>query len=288
MSKDTLHRFIFDGHPVRGDMVSLDGVWQEVQARKRYPEPVRELLGQMLAAAALLSATIKIDGGISLQIQGTGPITLLVADATSARTLRGVARWRGEVPEHNFRALVGDGRLVITIDPGKGRERYQGIVELTGESLADSIIGYLERSEQLATRLQLVSDHQRAAGLLLQKLPGEADEDHDAWNRITTLAQTLTAEELLGLDAQEVLHRLFHEESLRLFDPEKVRFHCDCSRERVAEMLRTLGREEVDSIIAERRVVEVDCQFCNASYRFDAVDAEQLWHDSRQAPDATQ
>lgn len=293
MSADTLNRFLFPVASVRGELVHLDESWRAVLERHAYPETVRNQLGQMMVASALLTATIKISGSIIMQVQGDGPITLLVvecrpknlseeseADAgeewRSRYELRGMAQWNGEVPAGDLATTFGTGRLVITIDPGPGMERYQGIVELTGTTLAEAIDGYLERSEQLPTRMWLAADGKQAAGLLLQRLPGsEVDEEH--WHRLTTLAATITDKELLELEGREVLHRLFHEEDLQLFPAEPVRFHCSCSRERVANLLRGMGADEIHDIVRTEGAVDVNCEFCNMHYRFDAVDAEQLF-----------
>lgn len=276
---DTLQRFLFDELAVRGELVHLDASWKAITEHKDYPEPVRRLLGEALAATLLLSATLKFKGSLTLQLTGNGPVSMLVVEATATRTLRGIAHWQGEVPEKGLQAMLGKGGLVITIDPGEGRERYQGIVELSGDSLADALDNYLERSEQLATRMWLSVQGGRVAGLLLQKLPSESP-DEDGWNRVTQLGQTVTSGELLELEPMEVIHRLFHEEDVRVFESEPVSFRCTCSRERVANALRSLGHAEVMAIIAEQEMVEVNCEFCNRSYRFDAVDAEQLFSEN--------
>lgn len=274
--RDTLHRFLIERTNVRGEWVHLDATWQAVLARAEYPPAVRRELGEALAAAALLVATIKLKGSLILQINGDGPLSLVVVQAGGQKTLRGLARWSGQVPEGSLKDKFGRGRIVITIDPGEGMDRYQGVVGLSGERLADALAEYFERSEQLPTRLWLAADARRAGGLLLQSLPGE-QRDADAWNRAVTLAETVTAEELLDLDAEQVLHRLYHEEDVRLFEREPVSFRCSCSRERVEGMLRGLGLDELHAILEERGVVEVGCEFCNATYRFDAVDVEQLF-----------
>jgi molecular chaperone Hsp33 len=274
---DTLQRFLFENAPVRGEVVHLDATWTALLERHDYPAPVQGLLGEMMAACALLAATIKFQGAITMQVQSEGPVTLMVVECTGERTLRGMAHWEGEVPAENIAAQFGEGRLVITIDPGEGGERYQGIVELRGERLADALDGYLERSEQLSTRLWLAADDNRAAGMLLQKLPDRETPDADAWDRFLTLGATLTEKELLSLPSREVVHRLFHEEDLRLFEPQALSFRCSCSRQRVADTLRGLGREEVMDILEEQGSVLVQCEFCNQRYEFDAVDAEQIF-----------
>lgn len=282
--KDTLQRFLFEQANVRGELVQLEDSWRAVLERHDYPVPVRQMLGQALVAANLLAATMKFEGSITLQIRGDGPISLLIADCSpqsrpgedqSAYHIRGMASWQGEVPDGDLAGRFGSGQLAITIDPGTGGKRYQGIVVLSGNSLADAIDDYLERSEQLPTRMWLAVDGSQAAGLLLQRLPGNGDNDD--WQRLTMLAGTITDEELLGLPGERILHRLFHEEDRRLFDLQPIAFHCHCSRERLANALRSLGHTEVTAIIAEQGQIEADCQFCNQRYLFDAVDVEQIF-----------
>ncbi len=274
---DTLRRFIFDKLPVQGRHVHLDATWRAALERQDYPAPVRELLGETMAAAALLSATLKFDGKMTLQLQGTGPVHLLVVQCTSGLNLRGLARWSGEVPASGFRELVGDGRLAMTIEQDQKTERYQSIVPLEGETLAASLEQYFVRSEQLATRLWLKAGDGSATGMLLQMLPDRDPGAGDGWNRVTILGDTVKAAELEQLSAQELLHRLYHEEDVRLFDGAPVAFRCQCSRERIEGTLRGLGSAEVHSILAERGSVEVDCEFCGKHYVFDAVDVESLF-----------
>lgn len=277
--KDSLQRFLFEDANVRGELVHLDAAWHEVLQRSEYPEPVRDLLGEMMAAAVLLSATIKFEGSMTLQVQGGGPVSLMVVECTHQYALRGLAHWDEEAlgeAGDGLEALLGDGRLAITVDPGAGRERYQGIVALEGSSLSEALDAYLARSEQLDTRLWLAADGASAAGLLLQRLPGE-QPDADAWNRVTRLGETVTDRELIDLPAGEVMHRLFHEEDVRVFESQAVSFRCSCSRERVANMLRSLGPEEVHDVLEEQGAVEVACEFCNQRYDFDRVDVEQLF-----------
>ena len=273
---DSLQRFIFEGAPVRGELVHLDATWRAVLERHDYPAALRGVLGELMAAAALLSATLKFDGSLILQVQGSGAVKLIVVECTSEQTMRATAKWEGEL-SGSFRALVGDGRFVITIAPDDVTQTYQGIVELTGDSVAQVLEHYMGTSEQLETRMWLASDGEQAAGMLLQRVPGPAGDDDDAWNRAVTLGDTVRGEELLALPGPQVIRRLYHEEDIRVFDPRVVSFRCSCSRERVVNMLRMLGHEEVKSIIAERGAVEVNCEFCNRHYGFDTVDAEQIF-----------
>ena len=274
---DSLQRFLLESTPVRGEIVHLDATWRAVLERRSYPAPLQSLLGDMMAAAALLSAILKFEGSLIMQMQGNGPVQLLVVEATSEHTLRATAKWEGELSQGNVTALLGAGRFVISIVPNGGKQTYQGIVAIEGDSIAQVLEHYMAKSEQLETRLWLASDSQQAAGMLLQKLPATPTQDADAWNRATQLGETIRSEELLSLPAREIIHRLYHEEDVRVFESRPVAFRCSCSRERVTSMLRLLGHDEVKSIIAERKTVEVDCEFCGRHYTFDTVDAEQVF-----------
>lgn len=276
-TQDQLYRFVFESLDIRGEIVQMDASWKAVLERYAYPAAVAEQLGQAMAAVILLSATIKYDGSLILQSQGNGPLRTLVAQATRQRTVRGLARWEGELPEGNLATLYGVGQMMLTVVNRNG-ERYQGIVGLEGENLAEALEGYFNNSEQLATRFWLVADGERAAGLFLQQLPSELDRQAE-WQRIGMLAETVTRDELLNLPVQTLLHRLFHEEQVRLFEPEPVAFRCSCSRERIADSLRAMGRVELLSILEEQGAIKVDCDFCNKHYRFDAIDTEQLFID---------
>lgn len=272
---DSLHRFLFDAFPVRGELVRLDATWREVLSRYDYPPAVRTLLGETLCAAALLAATIKFRGHLTIQLHGDGALTLLVVQCTSELHLRGLARWEGD-GEQPAAKLLGAGRLVITIEPDDGGERYQGIVPADHGSIAGIIEAYFERSEQLPTRLWLDTGADNAAGLLLQRLPGESD-DADAWNRACHLAATVTGEELRELPAEQLLQRLFHEETVRLFESHPVSFRCGCSRERIEGVIRGLGVEEARSILQEQGAIRMACEFCNRRYELDAVDVAGLF-----------
>ncbi len=274
---DSLQRFLFEGAPVRGEIAHLDATWRAVLERHEFPESLRSAMGELMAAAALLSATIKFTGSLIMQVQGTGPVKLIVVECTSEQTMRATAKWDGELPIGTFRELVGNGRFVITIAPTDVKQTYQGIVALEGDSVAAVLEHYMATSEQLDTRLWLASDNQQAGGMLLQRLPGGGGSDPDAWNRAVKLSETVTAQELLKLPARQIIRRLYHEEDIRVFEARVVSFRCSCSRERVVNMLRLLGREEVKSILEERGAVEVNCEFCNRHYSFDPVDAEQVF-----------
>lgn len=284
---DTLQRFLFEGAPIRGEVAHLDATWRAVLERHEYPPVLRTILGELMAAGALLAATLKFEGSIILQLQGKGPVQLIVVECTSEQTLRATAKWGGELDENaGLGALLGEGRFVITLAPGEGKQTYQGIVDIDPSGVAASLEHYMQTSEQLDTRLWLAAGEGHAAGLLLQKLPAQEEPDEDSWNRATRLAETLTDPELLTLPARKLLHRLYHQEDIRLFEPRPVSFRCSCSSERVDSMLRMLGLAEVRSILAEREKVEVTCEFCNRAYHYDSVDAEQLFAAAVPAPTA--
>lgn len=309
-----LHKFLFDGLPVRGMLVRLTDAWREVLSRREpgqeYPPELRDLLGQMSAAAVLMQANIKFNGAVVLQIFGDGPVKVAVAEVQPDLAFRTTAKCVGEVaPGATLEAMVnvnGQGRCAITLDPKDklpGQQPYQGVVPLHGDQreplqkVSEVLEHYMLQSEQLDTKLVLAANGEIAAGLLIQRLPvegegnleGKKNEDDiglsDAFNRIAILAGTLTAEELLTLDADTILRRLFWEEQVTRFEPRAPRFACTCSRERVGQMLLGLGRDEVDSVIAERGDVEIGCDFCGRHYRFDAVDVGALFTPAGQQPE---
>lgn len=288
---DSMQRFILEDTCVRGQWVQLDATWRAVLERHEFPPDLRRVLGELMAAASLLSSTLKFSGALVLQVQGNGPVRLVVVECTSEQTLRATAKWSG-TPAGSFRELVGpDGRCAITIAQEDARQNYQGIVELRGDTVAQVLEHYMATSEQLETRLWLACDERRCAGLMLQRMPvtqGQAIADPDAWERASRLAETVTEPELLQLDSTRLLHRLYHQETVRVFEPGVLSFRCSCTRERVANMLRMLGPVEVRSILDERPEIEVHCEFCNRRYAFDRVDAEQLFAASHlSAPGST-
>jgi len=273
--RDSLHRFIIENSRVRGELVQLDASWKAILERNEYPAVVKKQLGDAVAAVALLSATIKYKGKIIMQIRGDGPLHLLVVQATSDNTVRGIARWQTEVPEGTLKEMFGNATMVITIEPEVG-EPYQGIIELKGDALSNGIEAYFQQSEQLPTRLWLASDDDACAGFLLQELPGDEENSPD-WEHHEHLAATVKEQELLSLQAKELLHRLYHEENVRLFDSEVFSFRCGCSRERIDAMLMSLGYAEVKETVEQEGKVAVDCEFCNAHYDYDVVDVEKLF-----------
>lgn len=311
-----LHKFIFEGLPVRGSLVRLTDSWQEILHRRlansetgAYPLEVASLLGQMTAAAVLMHSNIKFNGALVLQIFGSGPLKLAVAEVQADLSFRSTAKTIGDIPQGAGLASMVNvnnlGKCAITLDPKDrfpGQQPYQGVVPLFDDhkrpiaSLSEVLEHYMLQSEQLDTKLILASNAQTAAGLLIQRLPVQGagnllakatmlDEDeigrNEDYKRISMLAATLTETELLTLEPQDIMHRLFWEEPLMRFEPFKgstaPRFVCSCSRERVTKMIQGLGQEEADSILQEREDIEVGCDFCGRQYRFDAVDAAQIF-----------
>jgi molecular chaperone Hsp33 len=288
--RDCLHRFVFEHYPIRGHLVHLDASWRALIEHREYPDAIRGVLGEAVAASLLLAATIKFDGVLSLQLRGDGFVHLMLAQCTSGLGVRGLARYQepaaggGEGgPRSGINDLIGAGNLTVTLETDDGAQRYQGIVPISGARLADSLQTYFENSEQLPTRLWLYADGQGASGMLLQRLPGGAERADaaavdDTWRRVQLIGDTLTSEELRTLTDAQILHRLFNEDDLRLFEPSPVYFRCRCSRERVAGMLQGLGEDETRAILAERGEVEVRCDFCNRAYVFDAVDVGRVFN----------
>ncbi|MBB3193439.1 Hsp33 family molecular chaperone HslO [Roseateles terrae] len=313
-----LHKFLFEGLPVRGMLVRLDSSWKELLSRRKEPLPsaVRDLVGQMAAAGVLMQANIKFSGALIFQVMGDGPLKLAVAEVQPDMSFRATAKTRDDVPDdatlQQMLNAHGQGRCAITLDPKDrlpGQQPYQGLVSLVGpegeplNKLSDVLQHYMRQSEQLDSTLVLAANDQRAAGLLIQRLPIEGEGNleagassgverelmEDAYNRISMLAATLTNEELLTLDSDTILRRLFWEENVRRFEPQTPHFACTCSRERVGRMLLGLGRKEVDEILAELGGVEIGCEFCGNHYKFDAVDVGELFTDpQKQAPGSEQ
>ena len=278
MSTDTLRRFILELPQIRGSWVHLDQTWQTMLACAAYPQPVQTILGEALTAAVLLATTIKYKGSLILQIRGDGPIHLLVIQVTDQGKVRGLARWSKEPDSKQLAAIFGQGHMAITLQNDQTNERYQSIIPLEGDSLSAALEAYFLRSEQLATRLWLSSNNRIAAGLLIQRLPQTLSTEED-WQRASTLLDTTTSKELLHLEPEDLLYRLFHEEQPRLFEEKPIEFVCTCSVEKVETMLRSLGEAEVQSIIQEQGSIDVTCEFCNTDYRLDAIDAERLFKD---------
>lgn len=289
---DSLKKYLFADRSVRIESVALTQTWRAAQAHHNYPEPIASLLGELVAAAVLLAANLKFDGSLLLQLQGDGAIALMVAECRADLSVRATVKLRDRpLPaSSDLQSLLnphGTARFIVVLDPPKntpGRQAYQGIVPLEGDSISAALEQYMLRSEQLQTRIWLAANHHKSAGLLLQRMPGsgginQTDEGsaEQSWQRATVLADTLKGDELLETDQDTVLHRLFWEESLLSFEPQVVSWKCSCTRERVADMLKMLGQPEVDSILVEQGKVEVACEFCGQPYVFDPVDAKGLF-----------
>ncbi|WOJ97898.1 Hsp33 family molecular chaperone HslO [Congregibacter brevis] len=284
---DGKRRFLFEKMDLRGEIVHLDQVITDVSEIHSYPPGVSRLLGEFLVASVLLASTLKFRGSLTVQARSDREIPLIMAECSSELTVRAIARGAEAATSESFDALLGGGQLVLTITPERGKQ-YQGIVPLTGGSLASSLDSYFSQSEQLQTRLQLSSDGSRAAGLLLQQLPPQLEPNaaarEEQWDRACMLAATLSPEELIQLGDATLLHRLYHEEVIRLFDLEAVRFRCSCSQDRTFAALATLGEEEIRDIIAEQGAVTMDCEFCNQRYMFRESDLRGLLGSGDNAP----
>jgi len=277
MKKDVLHPFIFEEMPIRGNLVHLNDTFNNALAHQALPDVIQKALGELMAASALLTSTLKMDGALVLQIQNNGQLKLLVVECSSNMDIRATAKWDGDIADDaNFLDLIKDGQCVITLDPKEGKP-YQGIVPVEGTSIADMLESYMLRSQQLETKLTLHCDGESANGLLLQKLPEQPSQDADAWNRINILANTLRDEELKGDSVETLIKQLFSEEDVRLFEPKPTHFRCKCTREGVADMLKMVGQQEVVSILEEQNAIEVNCDYCNKQYVFDRVDASALF-----------
>ncbi|UNM96553.1 Hsp33 family molecular chaperone HslO [Ignatzschineria rhizosphaerae] len=275
---DLLDRFIFDKLPIRGERVLLEHTWREHLVRRNYPKNVEKLLGELIATTALLGATIKIEGRLTVQIQGNGPVSLLVVQVNHLHGIRATAKIDGDVEGlTSLKELCGEGHVVITIDAEHFKQPYQGVISLTEESIAKVIEYYFETSEQLPTRLFLATSENAAAGLMIQRLPGEI-HDEDLFNRAIMLAETASKEELLTLPTSELLYRLYETDedlAVRIFEPDQYHFECNCSKERSLTMLYHLGEEELRELLNEQDgTVYVDCEFCGKRYLFSEQDVD--------------
>lgn len=276
---DQIQRIMFDELDIRGVVSGLKKTCSDCFENHDYPSVIKQVLGEMLAAVSLLSSNLKFEGRLILQAQGQGNVRLLMAETNQHRDVRAIARLEGEVPDNaTFTELLPKGQVVLTIEPENG-QRYQGVVPLGGENLAKCLESYFVSSEQLPTYVQLASDGETAAGLMLQVLPAEGSGQDD-WERISLLASTLKSDELLELDNETLLYRLFHEETCRLYEPDSVQFTCTCSRERSLASLKLVGKDDFFELLKEEGMIDVNCQFCNRHYRFDQTDVEALFSTS--------
>ncbi|WP_429108479.1 Hsp33 family molecular chaperone HslO [Aeromonas media] len=280
-NQDLLYRYLFEEYEVRGELVQLDSTYRHIVDAQNYPVQVQKLLGELLVATSLLTATLKFEGSITVQLQGDGPVRLAVINGDHNQQLRGVARYEGELPtDDKLQSLIGNGQLVITITPEEG-ERYQGIIALEADTLAVCLEQYFAQSEQLATKLWIRTGHHqgqpRAAGILLQELPARS-EDHGAdFDHLIQLTSTIKDEELFGLEAEEILYRLYHQDKVRVFDPQAIEFRCTCSRARCEGALLQIEKEEAVAMVQELGKIDMHCDYCGAHYQFDGIDIETLF-----------
>ncbi len=276
---DTCQRFLFTRADVRGEIVRLGKSYTDTVNNHAYPLAVSQLLGEFLAAGVLLGSAIKYEGRLVLQVRGDGELNLIMSECTSDGAIRGIARFDEPPVSHDFDSLTGSGVLVITVD-SRHAEPYQGIVSLQGGSLAASLQSYFTQSEQLESWFFFAVDEHQACGFMLQQLPGgksaDAEDREETWQHLMLLAQTLRADEFLSLDNEELLHRLYHQEQVELFTPREFHYRCSCSRERTARALISIGKQEVDSIVAEHGAVNIACEFCGTEYQFDASEVALL------------
>lgn len=292
---DQVVPYLFEHASIRVQVVRLTRAWQMLHRSHDLSTGATHMLGRCAAATALLATTIKFEGRINVQLQSDGPLRLLLCQCTHELGLRGMARVAeaADLSEaagrDSLQGLAGKGHIAITIENTREDKRYQGITPIMNDSLASSFEYYFDQSEQLPTRLWLAADAQTASGLMIQRMPGGDTREED-WERAQRLAETITADELLGLDAQEVVRRLYHEEDLRRLDGRPVRFYCRCARHSVSAVLQGLGEAEVQDILAEQGRVKVNCDFCGEEYLYDHVDAAALFADGtpQQGPDRVQ
>jgi molecular chaperone Hsp33 len=286
---DRVRRFVLERHPIRGHAVRLADSWRQLREHQVYPPAVETLLGEAVSAVVLLAATLKFDGTLTLQLQGKGLVSLLVAQCTHDFKVRAMARNEAIEGEADFRALTGEGQIIVTVEATDRASSYQGVVPITGHSLAESLEAYFVQSEQLPTRVLLAAAPNVLSGMLVQRMPGEGGkgpvdpaELESAWMKADHAMAGLSASEILEDDMEQRLVSMFGADEVRVFGGKEIKYECRCTRERVANVLRSLGVEEVRSVIAEQGSVTVTCEFCQKPYRFDPIDTEQLFNPSPQ------
>lgn len=278
MNSDNLFRFLFQNRNVRGELVQLADSLDQMLLHHSYPLPVKQLLAELVAATSLLTATLKLDGDIAVQIQGDGPVRFAAVNGTDQQQFRGVVRMQAEISGDSFRELIGEGYLLVTITPKQG-ERYQGIIPLSGDSLTSTLEAYFAQSEQLPTRLYLYTDLQaarcRAAGFMLQVLPVDQQKAKADFEDLVVLSDTLTQDEIFSLPTEQLLYRLFHQEEVELFAPQPVSFVCGCSKEKCSSAIISLGRDVINEHITEGKL-DINCEYCNTTYHFSPADLTAL------------
>lgn len=278
-----LHGFLLQELDIRGQHVLLQESWREMIAERHYTPALQRLLGELTAVAVFLANGLKHDGKVTLQVQGSGPVSLLVVEATHDLAIRGMAKTREAISEEQvgMDALLGEGQLVLTLYNSVTDRHYQSFVPRHGDSVAESFEHFFSQSDQLDTRLWLAANDQAVGGLLLQKMPQADKKDPDGWSRVVHLAETLKDEELLSLPAQELLHRLFHEETVELYPPRAVRYECPQDRERVLAAIKAMGEEAVRRILEQEGAVVVHNELCNFHVKLDAADVDALFRDDK-------
>ena len=281
MQQDLLHRYLFNELDVRGELVQIENAYNEMIADHNYPDPVKALLGELLVATCLLTATLKFEGEIAVQLQGDGPVKYAVINGDDKQNMRGIARLQSEITGTTVKELIGQGYMVITITPSKG-ERYQGIVPLEHDTLSECIESYFEQSEQLKTRLWFATDttegSAKACGLFLQVLPVDKQKSIEDFAHLEALSNTIKNEELLHLDANTVLTRLYHEDNPRVFEPQAIKFKCGCSRDKTITALVNIGQEELLKDVAEKGTVNINCHYCLKEYVFNEQDIKSIFN----------
>ncbi|EHU9445854.1 Hsp33 family molecular chaperone HslO [Vibrio vulnificus] len=287
MASNVLNRYLFEDLSVRGELVQLDEAYQRIISSKDYPAALQKLLGELLVSTTLLTATLKFEGSITIQLQGDGPVSLAVINGDNEQKIRGVARWEGHIADDaTLHDMMGKGYMVITIEPKKG-ERYQGIVGLEGDNLEQVLEGYFERSEQLKTRIWIrTGEHEgkaHAAGMLIQVVPDGTGSEND-FEHLDQLTNTVKNEELFTLPANELLYRLYNQEQVRLFEPQNVEFRCGCSRERSGAAIVTVDKNEIYDILASDGSVSLHCDYCGTTYSFDESDVNKLYDEAASEP----
>lgn len=280
MANNVLNRYLFEDLSVRGELVQLDEAYQQIISSKEYPAAVQKLLGELLVSTTLLTATLKFEGSITIQLQGDGPVSLAVINGDHKQRIRGVARWEGDIADDaGLHDMMGKGHMVITIEPKVG-ERYQGVVGLEGDTLAEVLEGYFANSEQLKTRLWIRTGEfegkQHAAGMLIQVMP-DGTGSPDDFEHLEQLTDTVKDEELFSLEANELLYRLYNQDKVRLYEPQPVSFQCGCSRERSGAAIITVEQSEIYDILAEEGSVSLHCDYCGTTYTFDESEITELY-----------
>jgi molecular chaperone Hsp33 len=288
---NTLHRFLFKDLAIRGQHIRLTDAWQCMTQDRHYPPVLTQFLGELTAVSVMLASGMKHQGKLTLQIMGEGPVNLLVVEVTNDLKVKGVAKTNAELPalsEATLDALLGKGQILVTLENLDTDTLYQSYVPREGKTVAEAFEAFMTQSDQLETKLWLHADEHTTAGLLLQKMPETDEKDSDAWNRITHLASTVKPEELLNLEAIELLHRLFHEETVELFDPQEVRYECPHDKGKIDAMLLSLGREEVDKILEKEGEIVIHNEMCNQHERYGKEDIDQLFSEAEMAEKSAQ